>query len=48
MQVHTMAGLAKFEDVKVQLAKDLQQKKTDQLRSDLDKKLRQNAKIEEL
>jgi hypothetical protein len=48
MQVHTMAGLAKFEDVKVQLAKDLQQKKTDQLRSDLDKKLRQSAKIEEL
>jgi hypothetical protein len=38
----------KFEDARVQLAKDLQQKKTDQLRSDLDKKLRQNAKIEEL
>jgi len=48
MQVHTMAGVEKFEDARVQLAKDLQQKKTDQLRSDLDKKLRQNAKIEEL
>ncbi len=48
MQVHTMAGLAKFEDVKVQLAKDLQQKKTDQLRSELDRKLRQSAKIEEM
>ena len=48
LQAHTPAGQAKFEEVKEQLAKELQQKKTDQLRSDLDKKLRQNAKIEEL
>lgn len=48
LQAHTPAGEAKFEDVKAQLEKQLQESKTNQLRSGLDKKLRQNAKIEEL
>jgi peptidyl-prolyl cis-trans isomerase SurA len=48
LQEHTPAGKAKFEDVKAQLQKELQQNKTNQLRAALDKKLRQNAKIEEL
>jgi parvulin-like peptidyl-prolyl isomerase len=45
---HTPAGKAKFEDVKAQLQKELQKAKSNQLRAALDKKLRQNAKIEEL
>jgi len=45
---HTPAGEAKFEDVKAQLQKDLQQKKSNELRAALGNKLRQNAKIEEL
>jgi parvulin-like peptidyl-prolyl isomerase len=45
---HTLAGEQKFEEVKAQLEKELQQTKTNQLRADLDKKLRQNAKVEEL
>ena len=48
LNVHTPAGIAKFADVKVQLAKDLQQGKGNQLRSALDSRLRKNAKIEEL
>lgn len=48
LNAHTLAGKAKFQDVKAQLQKELQQKKTNQLRSALDKKLMQNAKIEEL
>jgi parvulin-like peptidyl-prolyl isomerase len=48
LNVHTAAGIAKFADVKVQLAKDLQQSKGNQLRSALDSSLRKNAKIEEL
>ena len=48
LQVHTPAGKAKFEDVKAQLEKELQQSKRNQLRAALDKKLRQNAKIEEM
>jgi hypothetical protein len=44
---HTPAGEAKFEDVKAQLETDLQINKTNQLRAELDRKLRQNAKIEE-
>jgi parvulin-like peptidyl-prolyl isomerase len=48
LKEHTPAGKAKFEDVKAQLQKDLQQTKTNQLRGALDKKLKQNAKIEEL
>jgi len=45
---HTPAGKSRFDDVKVQLQKDLEKKKANQLRSTLDKKLRQNAKIEVL
>ncbi|MBZ5705972.1 MAG: peptidylprolyl isomerase [Acidobacteriia bacterium] len=45
---HVPAGKTKFEDVKDQLKKELEQKKTNQLRAALGKKLRQNAKIEVL
>ncbi len=48
LQVHTPAGQAKFEEVKAQLQKELQQTKRNQLRAALDQKLRQNAKIDEL
>jgi hypothetical protein len=40
--------MTKFEEVKAPLEKELRQVKTNQLRAALDKKLRQNAKIEEL
>jgi parvulin-like peptidyl-prolyl isomerase len=45
---HTSAGKAKFEDIQTPLTKELQQKKENDLRAALDKKLRQNAKIQEL
>ncbi|MGO9338123.1 MAG: peptidylprolyl isomerase [Terracidiphilus sp.] len=45
---HTPAGEAKFEDVKANLEKELRQNKSNQLRSALDKKLHQNAKVEVL
>src|SRR5215471_14175023 len=45
---HVNSGKTKFEDVKAQLAKELEMQKTNQIRAALDKKLRQNAKIEEL
>ena len=48
LQEHIPAGEARFDDVKAQLQKDLQQKKREQLRAALDKKLRQNAKIEQM
>jgi parvulin-like peptidyl-prolyl isomerase len=48
LNAHTPAGKSKFEAVKAPLIKQLQQTKTNQLRSALDKKLMQNAKIEEL
>lgn len=48
LQEHIPAGEAKFDDVKAQIQKDVQQKKREQLRADLDKKLRQNAKIEQM
>lgn len=48
LQAHTPAGKTKFEDVKAQLQKELQQNKTNQIRAALDKKLRQNAKVEEM
>lgn len=44
---HLPAGQTKFEDVKAQLAKELQQTKRNQLRAALDRQLRQKAKIEE-
>jgi peptidyl-prolyl cis-trans isomerase SurA len=45
---HTPAGMTKFEEVKAQIGKELQQSKTNQIRASLGQKLRQNAKIEEL
>lgn len=48
MQEHTPAGKTRFEEVKLQLQKELKEIKTNQLRIALDKKLRQNAKVEEL
>ncbi len=48
LREHRPAGKARFLDVKAQLIKELQQKKTNQLRAALDKKLKLNAKIEEL
>jgi peptidyl-prolyl cis-trans isomerase SurA len=44
---HTPAGKAKFAEVQPALTKELQQTKKNQLRTALDKKLRQNAKVEE-
>ena len=48
LKEHTPAGKIKFAEVKAQIQKDLQQSKNNQLRSALDQKLKQNAKIEEL
>ena len=48
LQVHSVAGQTSFEQVKGQLTKELTESKRNQLRSSLDAKLRQNAKIEEL
>ncbi|MBZ5547928.1 MAG: peptidylprolyl isomerase [Acidobacteriia bacterium] len=45
---HTPAGQFKFEEVKDKLRKQLEQKKTNQVRADLNKKLTQKAKIEVL
>lgn len=45
---HIQPGKARFEDVKASLQKELQRKKTEQLRAALDKRLRKNAKVEEL
>jgi parvulin-like peptidyl-prolyl isomerase len=43
---HTSAGTMKFQDVQAQLRKEIKERKVRQLRSALNKKLRQNAKIE--
>jgi parvulin-like peptidyl-prolyl isomerase len=45
---HVLAGKRKFEEVKGQLMKQLEKTKTNQIRANLDKKLKQNAKIEVL
>jgi PPIC-type PPIASE domain/SurA-like N-terminal domain len=45
---HTPAGKASFEAVKSQLIVNLQKTKYEQLRADLNKKLRKSAKVEEL
>ena len=45
---HTLAGKKKFEEIKAQLAPQLQKNKQNQIRGELDKKLRQTAKIEVL
>jgi hypothetical protein len=44
---HTLAGEAKFLDVRPGLEKELHETKRNQLRAALDAKLRQTAKIEE-
>ncbi len=48
MNRHIPAGTMKFDDVKVQLQKQLEKDKTDEVRATLNKKLRQNAKVETL
>jgi len=45
---HVPAGKYKFAEVKDSLKKELEKKKTEQVRAALDKKLRQGAKIETL
>ncbi len=45
---HSLAGTQEFQDVKEQIRKELKDKKVNQLRAALDKRLRQNAKIETL
>jgi PPIC-type PPIASE domain/SurA N-terminal domain len=47
MNAHTLAGEARFQDVRPGLEKELHEAKRNQLRAALDAKLRQNAKIEE-
>ena len=46
LESRTPAGTASFNEVKAQLEKELQQQKTQQLRSALNQKLRKNATIE--
>ncbi len=48
LNAHTPAGTRPFAEVKVQLMKDLQKEKNEQLRADLNRRLRKTAKIEEL
>ncbi len=45
---HVLAGKRTFADVKVSLQKELQQKKLNEVRAALDKRLRKTAKVEEL
>jgi parvulin-like peptidyl-prolyl isomerase len=44
---HIPAGQTKFEEVKAQLEKELQQTKRNQLRAALDQQMRQKAKIQQ-
>jgi parvulin-like peptidyl-prolyl isomerase len=48
LTAHQAAGESKFEDVKAQISKELPQAKREKLRSDFDKKLHENAKVEVL
>jgi parvulin-like peptidyl-prolyl isomerase len=48
LNAHDPAGETPFAEIKDKLRKDLEKSKVEQLRSGLDRKLRQNAKIEEL
>jgi parvulin-like peptidyl-prolyl isomerase len=48
LNAHTPAGIAPFAEVKAKLMTDLQKQRTEQLRAELDKKLRKTAKIEVL
>ena len=45
---HVPAGVAPFAEVKAKLMTDMQKSKTDQLRAELNKKLRKTAKVEVL
>jgi parvulin-like peptidyl-prolyl isomerase len=48
LNAHVPAGTTPFEEVKAKLMTDLQKQKNEQLRADLNKKLRKTAKIEVL
>jgi parvulin-like peptidyl-prolyl isomerase len=48
LQEHKPAGKPRFEEVKDKVQNDLQETRRNQLRSALDKKLRENAKIEQM
>ena len=48
LNAHIPAGMQKFEAVQEQIRKQLTKQRTEQLRSALDKKLRAQAKVEEL
>ena len=48
LNAHTAAGIAPFAEMKAKLMTDLQKQKTEQLRAELNKKLRKTAKIEVL
>jgi peptidyl-prolyl cis-trans isomerase SurA len=48
LNAHVTAGKVAFAEVKDRLLTDLQKTKYDQLRGDLDKRLRQHAKVEEV
>ena len=48
LSAHTRARMQTFEEVSAAMRKQMQQKKSEQLRHDLDARLRQNAKIEPL
>lgn len=48
LNAHVATGTQKFDDVKGDLRQQLQKKKTEELRRNLDARLRKNAKVEEL
>jgi parvulin-like peptidyl-prolyl isomerase len=48
LKAHVPAGIAPFADVKAKLMSDMQNSKTDQLRGELNQKLRKTAKVEVL
>lgn len=48
LNAHTKPGIAPFAEVKAKLMSDLEKQKTEQLRADLNKKLKKTAKIEVL
>ena len=48
LNAHVAAGVAPFAEVKAKLMTDMQKSKTDQLRAELNKKLRKTAKVEVL
>ncbi|MGA2628869.1 MAG: hypothetical protein ABSG54_01530, partial [Terriglobia bacterium] len=48
LNAHTPAGKAEFAAVKAQIQSDLQKARYDELRAELHKRLRKNAKVEVL